>query len=81
MSASETPRVGRDTHKVVEDDKVSDTLVHVFGLKLPNDIYSQSARSSNELAQALKDYAAAIEKARRSAIKVKHAAEDLSRVG
>lgn len=51
-----------DTVEVQDDDKVSAMLVNVFGLKLPNEMFSAAARSASELAQMLQEYAKAVEK-------------------
>jgi hypothetical protein len=51
----------RETH----DDKVSGLLVNVFGLKLPNEMFSQAARNTDELARILQEYAAAVEQTKR----------------
>jgi hypothetical protein len=63
MSANEQRR--DDTLETAQADKVSAMLVNVYGLKLPNEMFSAAARSSNELAQILQNYADAIEQAKR----------------
>jgi hypothetical protein len=70
MSASEASSCASssadDTHKISRaNDKVSGMLVNVFGLKLPNEMFSQAARSANELSDILHQYAKAVEKSER----------------
>ncbi len=62
MSATDTFPVLENTADSQEDDKVSGMLVNVFGLKLPNEMFSAAARSASELAQMLQEYAKAVEK-------------------
>ncbi len=62
MSATDTFRVFEDNADSQEDDKVSGMLVNVFGLQLPNEMFSAAARSALELAQRLQEYAKAVEK-------------------
>lgn len=67
MSASEVKICRCDESQATEvDDKISGMLVNVFGLRLPNEMLSQAARSSAELAQILHQYAQAIENAKRN---------------
>jgi hypothetical protein len=54
-----------DTLESAKADKVSSMLVNVYGLKLPNEMFSAAARSSLELAQVLQNYADAIEQSKR----------------
>lgn len=67
MNASDgSPRVCEDTPVSDNEDKVSRMLVNVFGLKLPNEMFSLATRSSTELAQILHEYGRAVEKPKRS---------------
>lgn len=47
------------------NDKFCGMLVNVYGLKLPNEMFSAAVRSTHELAQILQEYAEALEKAKR----------------
>ena len=57
--------IGSD-ERAAQEDRVSDTLVNVYGLKLPNEMFSQAARSNQELARILKEYANAVDKSQRA---------------
>lgn len=51
-----------DALETAKADKVSAMLVNVYGLKLPNEMFSAAARSAADLANVLQQYAEAIEK-------------------
>jgi hypothetical protein len=60
-----TSTTAEDAVETAQADKVSAMLVNVYGLRLPNDMFSAAARSAAELAQVLQQYADAVEHAKR----------------
>jgi hypothetical protein len=59
--------MGANENAVSDDaqDKISAMLVNVYGLKLPNEMFSAAALSSHELARILQEYAEALDKSKR----------------